>query len=86
MGKIIRKNEIGINYECSVVANAIYNNETYVIYTDFVNDTYGNLRLFVAKLKNKKLISVDKNIEKKIIEEFKKLEIGALKKLSEVLK
>lgn len=83
MGKIIRKNEIGINYECSVVGYVNYNNEIHVIYTDFVNDTHGNLRLFVGKFKNKKLIGIDKNIEKKIIEEFKKMEINTLKKLSE---
>ena len=86
MMKIIKKNEIGIDYECFVVGNIIHNDEVYVIYTDFVNDINGDLRLFVVKLINDKLIDIDKSLEKKILDEYKKVEINFIKKISEEIK
>lgn len=73
-------NSMGLIEQYSIIAYTMYDNEKYIIYTDFINDKNGNIRLFASKVDYNKLIRPNKNIEKEILDDFKKEEKEILKK------
>ena len=73
-------NSMGLIEQYSIIAYTMYDNEKYIIYTDFINDKNGNIRLFASKVDYNKLTRPNKNIEKEILDDFKKEEKEILKK------
>ena len=65
-------NSMGLIEQYSIIAYTMYDNEKYIIYTDFINDKNGNIRLFASKVDYNKLTRPNKNIEKEILDDFKK--------------
>ena len=75
MKKMTRKNDMGIEYEISIVSTVNESDGTYVIYTDFTTDSDGDLKLYVGKFDEKQNI-LDVSLEKytTIMKEFRELE------------
>ena len=65
------ENELGIEYEYYIVAYAIYSGESYVIYTDMVNDGPDRFRLFCGKPNGDQVQKIDRVLERTIINEFR---------------
>lgn len=86
MESFIKKNDIGIPFNCCVVANFNYSGEDYVIYTDFVNDADGGLRLFSAKKMNGSIFDIDETLSGTIISLFKKEESTMVRNKLEMIK
>ena len=73
--KMFKKNDMGIEFEISIVSTVTQPNGTYVIYTDFTNDSNGELKLYVGKFDEKQNI-LDVSLEEydTILKEFRELE------------
>ena len=74
METFIRKNDLGIDIEYTVIGEYKDGKNDYVIYTDFVTDN-GNkvgIRLFVDQEIGEQLVRLDEVTEKKIITQFNK--------------
>lgn len=67
------KNELGIEFEYTVVAHKTIKDEKYIIYTDFVLDKQGDLRLFAGKIENGKVVRINSELERYIISDFEDL-------------
>lgn len=72
MSNFKRKNELGIEFDCQIVAYTSYEGEEYIIYTDFLNDENGELRLFCAKKVEKRVVKISEELSRYLIDKFKK--------------
>ena len=70
MENFIKRNELGIPIEYYVVASIKRNNIEYILYTDLRNDKENELKMYCGKYQSNKVISIDKELEKAIIQEF----------------
>ena len=75
MDKRFRKDDMGIEYEISIISTVTQPNGVYVIYTDFTTDSNGELKLYVGKFDEKQNIQ-DVSLEEydSILKEFRELE------------
>ncbi len=67
----VRKNDIGVNVEYTIVTR--YNSEEreYIIYTDFVSDPEYIFRLYVDMVSGNNYIPLSKSGQKQILEKYK---------------
>lgn len=72
MASFIRKNELGIEFECHIVAYTKYGDEDYIIYTDFLSDENGLPRLLSAKRVGNDVYKIDEKLSKQLVDSFKK--------------
>lgn len=72
MEKFYKTNKLGITYDCYVVARTIQNDNSYIIYTDFINNKNDDLRLFVVKVIDDEIFDVSYEESNMIIGEFQK--------------
>ena len=77
------KDDIGLDREYLVITEYEFDDSNYVIYTDLVFDKSKNIRLFVGKVINNKIMRLAKDKEKIIIENFKNEEKKILRDLKE---
>ena len=77
------KDDLGIEREYSVITEYEFDDSNYVIYTDLVLDSTKNIRLFVGKIINNKVVRLASDKEKIIIENFKNDEKKVLRDLKE---
>ena len=77
------KDDLGIEREYLVITEYEFDDTDYVIYTDLVLDSTKNIRLFVGKIINNKVMRLAKDKEKIIIENFKNEEKKVLRDLKE---
>lgn len=80
----IQKDELGLERTYYVVAQLEYRDKAYVIYTDLLNDTNRDFRLFVGQTNNGKVIRIEKNKESEIIDYFTKIETNYKELMKEV--
>ena len=77
------KDDLGIEREYLVITEYEFDDSNYVIYTDLVLDSTKNIRLFVGKIINNKVVRLASDKEKIIIENFKNDEKKVLRDLKE---
>ena len=77
------KDDIGLDREYLVITEYEFDDSNYVIYTDLVLDSTKNIRLFVGKIINNKVMRLARDKEKIIIENFKNEEKKVLRDLKE---
>ena len=77
------KDDLGIEREYLVITEYEFDDSNYVIYTDLVLDSTKNIRLFVGKIINNKVMRLARDKEKIIIENFKNEEKKVLRDLKE---
>ena len=77
------KDDIGLDREYLVITEYEFDDSNYVIYTDLVFDKSKNIRLFVGKVINNKIMRLAKDKEKIKIENFKNEEKKILRDLKE---
>jgi len=72
MNKFYKINKLGIVYDCYVVAETNYDGVNYAIYTDFINDKNGDIRLMAARIINGNFVDISFEESNRIVEEFEK--------------
>jgi len=67
----IRKNDIGVDIEYTIVGRFNTDNREYIIYTDFVSDKEYGLRLFVDMKTSDKYIPLSYTGRNIVLEQYK---------------
>ena len=84
MEKMFKVNDFGLLNEIGIVASTLYDNIPCVIYTDFISDEKGDLRLYVGRLGSKKEIyDVPIEVSKAVLKDFHEAESEYLKEIRE---
>ena len=81
MDKFSKKNELGVMVDYYIVALTSYDSFPYVVYTDFVYEKDEELRLYAGKLEDGEVIGIKKELEKEIIDDFKREKINFIENL-----
>ncbi len=68
----VRKNDIGVDIEYTVIGKFNTDNREYVIYTDFVSDKKDIFRLFVDMKNGDKYVTLSSTGREVILEQYRK--------------
>ena len=72
----IRKNDIGVDIEYTIVAHYKADEREYIIYTDFVSDKEFGVRLFVDMVNNGNYVPLSESGSRTILDKFKEVSKG----------
>ena len=67
----IRKNDIGVDIEYTIIGRYNSDNRDYIIYTDFVSDEKDVLRLFVDMVNGNEYVPVSDTRKDLILDEYR---------------
>lgn len=67
----IRKNDIGVDIEYTIVARYKSDERDYIIYTDYVSDDEFGLRLFVDLVNSNNTVPLSESGRRAILDQFK---------------
>lgn len=67
----IRKNDIGVDIEYTIIGRYNSDNRDYIIYTDFVSDEKDVLRLFVDMVNGDEYVPVSDTRKDLILDEYR---------------
>ncbi len=67
----IRKNDIGVDIEYTVIGKFNTDNREYIIYTDFVSDEKDIFRLFVDMKNGDKYVTLSNSSKELVLEQYR---------------
>ena len=65
-----KKNDLGIEFECGIIATTNIDGIEYTVYTDFTEIVPDELKLSVGRMNGKKIEDIDEALERKIIDDL----------------
>lgn len=79
-----KKNKLGIEFDCAIVAKTKYKSEVYVVYTNFVTNDNDEFMYSVGKLVDGNVIDIEYKLAKAIINEFFKSKLSVDRLMEEM--